>query len=191
MAGYHIQPDDVLIHRVQSVAHGAKLSKFQHELFLYDKKILLHVKNRRGRTQHSLVFPLDRIKQVHGKPHAVVGREGQLGTLDVHFQHGVEHFRFLKATDAATFEKRIYETVTGIPLPKTPLIFGSEALTDSVRQTVGAFKSLFGIHPKSADPQTRVAPVKVAGDCVSCGAPLAGFRGRRIVCEYCDTTNLL
>lgn len=196
MADYNIPPGEVLIHRVSNVAHGQKLSRFLHELVLTDKNLVLHVKNRRGRARHTRIFAVDKIKQVHGKPQAIVGSVDHVNTLDVYFHGGTEHFRFLKADDAAALENKIYELVTGIPLPNNgvtegSLIFGSEKVTDVVKQTVGAFRSAFGFPTKSTADQTRAVPVRVAGDCVSCGAPIAGYRRRRIVCEYCNTTNLL
>lgn len=196
MAGYKFQRDESFIHRSEGVGHGLRSTYFNHELILTDKNLVLIKKNIWGKRKNELVFPLTQVKDFQGRPQVFVSDRAGRKTLDVHFMDSSEHFAFAHKREAVLWEKNLHEVLTGFPsdissTPDSALHLGAEKAADALKQTVDAFKNAFGMKTESTITQATAAAGKVAGDCVSCGAPLAGYRGRRIVCDYCDTTNLL
>ncbi len=93
--------------------------------------------------------------------------------------------------EATFWSQKINEVITGTPAKMiTPDSSPAEMVTDAMKDTVGAFKDAFGLKSK-AEVAAAAAAVPVAGDCVSCGAPVSGIRGQAIICSYCDTPNQL
>jgi hypothetical protein len=56
---------------------------------------------------------------------------------------------------------------------------GAAMVAGVLKDTYGVFKAKLG---SGTD-----APVKVAGKCTACGAPLSGTRGSTTTCEYCGS----
>lgn len=193
MPGYRLQTDELLLYRAENIAHAPMLENFSHDLILTDKNLVLSVRNWRGRVSKNLIFPLSKISQFNGKPETRVQKGSEVTRLKINFPGSSQTFGFRDAHDAVEFDRRIYEILTGItldPPEENTLMFSVDKLPDTLRQTAKMFQSVLGL-TKPAAPKPKPTPVKATGDCESCGAPISGYRGRRILCEYCDVSTIL
>jgi hypothetical protein len=189
-ARYNLQPNEVVLLKDESVAHGGSGAAYKDELILTNLNLVLLQKGMFGNPKGVLNFPLNQIKVYNQQAQAAIGK-ARNGTnlLEVYLLNGEEKFSFqsggkkklnewiAKINHAVTGQESPVQQASGMALPGAALVAG--VLND----TFGVFKSKFG--SKSA------APVKVAGKCHSCGAPATGFQGQTITCEYCGAAQQL
>jgi hypothetical protein len=193
VAGYDLQPGESVVHKHDRVRHGGGFgSSYTDELILTSQNLVLVKKGVFGNSKGIQVFPLNQIKVFQGHAQALVGKQrGGIPALDVYFQNGTEQFGFEGKKEATFWSQKINEVITGTPANMTtPDSSPADAVTDVLKDTVGAFKDAFGFKSK-AEVAAAAAAVPVAGRCVSCGAPVSGVRGQAITCSYCDTANQL
>jgi LSD1 subclass zinc finger protein len=189
VAGYNLQPGEAFVHRQGRVLYDRT---YLDELILTSQSLVLLrtvKKGMFGSEQVTQVFPLSQIKIFQGRAQALLGK--QQNALDVYFQNGIEQFGFMNKNEATFWSQKINEVITGTPAKMTsPNPSGAEKVTEVMKDTVGAFRDALGFNSR-AEVAAAAAAVPVAGDCVSCGAPLSGIRGQAIICSYCDTVNYL
>jgi hypothetical protein len=174
----------------ERVMHGGLLSAFTDELMLTNLNLVLIKKGILGNTKGVLTFPVTQVKVQDKQAQAIVGRASNgSAALDVYFLNGQEQFRFQSGgkKKIQSWIANINRAVTGQEIPEPVragmALPGSELVAGVLKDTYSVFRAKLG-------PQTG-APVKVAGKCGSCGAPIAGNRGQAITCEYCGSTQQL
>lgn len=173
---------------------------YTDELILTSHNLVLVKKGALGRTKGIRVFPLQQVRVFQGRAQAIVTKSrGRLPGLEVYLQNGTETFRFItdrgsSDREARFWSEKINEVITGtssrIASADASLI---DRASETVKDTVGAFKEAFGIRTK-ADIEAAAlaaASVPIAGDCTSCGAPVSGIRGQAVICSYCDMATQL
>lgn len=191
MAGYNLQPGEAFVHKHEGVYHNGA---YLNGLILTSQNLVLLKTARKGflgSQQVTQVLPLSQIRIFRGQAQAVVDTQRSRHGLDVYFQNSTEHFSFKSKKEAIFWSQKINEVITGTPSKmSSPNPSGTEQVTEVLKDTVGVFKDAFGFRSK-AEVAAAAAAVPVAGDCVSCGAPVSGIRGQAIICSYCDTPNQL
>ena len=185
--GYALQPNEVVILKDENVKHGG--SSYTDELILTNLNLLVVKKGMFGRSKGVLTFPLDQIKVYDGQAQAVIGKAvNGTAALEVYFLNGQERFGFQSGGKKKVTEwiVRINEIVTGekASRPQAGMaIPGAELVAGVLKDTLGVFTAKLGSKSN--------APVKVAGRCAACGAPLEGFQGQTVTCQYCGSTQQL
>lgn len=189
-AKYNLQPNEVVLLKDESVMHGGFWSAYTDELMLTNLNLVLFKRGMFGNSKGVLTFPVNQIKVYNQQAQAVIGKATN-GTdlLEVYFLNGQEKFAFqsggkkklnewiAKIHQAVTGEEAPAQQSTGMALP------GAEMVAGVLKDTLGVFKSKLGTKSE--------VPVKVAGKCRGCGAPVTGVQGQTITCEYCGSAQQL
>lgn len=188
MAGYNLQPNESFVHRYEGVLHGGLLASYTDELILTSQNLVLIKKGAFGNKKGMQVFPLREIKIFQGEAQALLGKHRNGSpSLDVYFRNSAEHFGFQNKREVTRWSQKINQVIAGTSAEMTSFSSsGAAKVAGAMKDTVDAFKGAFGFKSK-AEVAAVAAAVPVAGDCVSCGAPVSGIRGQAIVCSYCDT----
>ncbi|MGW6175299.1 hypothetical protein ACWF5H_17565 [Arthrobacter sp. NPDC055138] len=189
-AKYNLQPNEVVLLKDERVMHGGFLSAYTDELMLTNLNLVLLRKGMFGNSKGVLTFPVNQIKVHNQQAQAVIGKATNgSDLLEVYFLNGQEKFAFQsggkrklnewisKINYAVTGEEVSVQQGSGMALP------GAEMVAGVLKDTLGVFKSKLGSKSE--------APVKVAGKCRGCGAPVAGFQGQAVTCEYCGSAQQL
>ena len=203
---YRLMPNESIILKEVSVAHGGVMAIYTDELMLTNLNIICTSKGMFGNTKNIFQYPLSQIKKYNGRPQVILGKLSN-GTpcLEVYFINGgVESFNFQTGN-----KKKINQWIEAIG----KLVGGgSVELSSSFDDDddddtlVGAFKEVreqfkevgsellgsLGFKPgkKKTSSASQVSE-RVSKKCVSCSAPLVGNRGQVVKCKYCDTEQIL
>jgi len=193
MAKYNLQPNEVVLLEEPSVAHGGGMAPYTSELILTNLHLVLVKKGLLGNSKGLRTFPLNQIKVYNQEAQARLGtaRNGS-ASLKVNFLNSEEEFRFLgggKST-VLTWVAKINEAVTG---QTTPAVAGGMSLPAGVDQVADILKGTLGALGLNLKRRSKTtdAPVRVAAECASCGAPVTGFQGQPTTCEYCGSAQQL
>lgn len=189
-ARYSFQPNESLLLKDEQVMHEGRWASYTDELILTNLNLVLLKKGAFGNSKGVLTFPLAQIKIYNQQAQVMIGKmRNGFRALEIYFLNGQEKFAFqsggkrklnewiVKINQAVTGEGARPQQVASMALP------GAERVADVLNDTFGVFRSKFG--SKSADP------VKVAGRCRGCGAPITGFQGHAVTCEYCGSAQQL
>ena len=204
-AKYNLLPNEYVILTETSVAHGATPSNYSSELMLTNLNIVCTDKGMFGNIKNIFQYPVAQIRRYNGKPQTIMGKHTN-GTscMEVFFVNGrSESFSFY-SSNKSTINKWIKEI--------DRLVNGGSQDEEEIEEDVdpdsfaGAVKEI-GSHFKEAgqeflgslgfktgrkkEPQTEHGPVKVSKKCISCSAPLVGYKDRVVKCKYCDTEQTL
>lgn len=189
-AKYNLQPHEMVLLKEESVMHGGLWSAYTDELMLTNLNLVLTKKGLFGNLKSVLVFPVNQFKVYNQQVQAMVGKSANgSDVLEVYFLNGQEKFAFQTGGKKKINEwiAKLNEAVTGEeapPQPSSGMAFpGAETVAGVLKDTLGVFRSKFS--------SQTTAPVKVANKCNGCGAPVAGFQGQMITCDYCDTAQQL
>ena len=187
---YNLQPNEVVLLKDESVMHGGFLSGYTDELILTNLNLVLLKKGMFGNSKGVLTFPINQIKVYNQQAQAVIGNApNRTDLLEVYFLNGQEKFSFQSGGKKKLNEwiAKINQVVTGQDSPAHQAsgmaLPGAELVAGVLKDTLGVFKSKLGFKSD--------APVKVAGKCRACGAPVTGFQGQAITCEYCGSAQQL
>ncbi len=185
-----LQPNEFVLIKDESVMHGGFWSGYTDELMLTNLNLVLLKKGSFGNSKSVLTFPVNQIKVYNERAQAVIGKYSNgADLLEVYFLNGQEKFSFQSGGKRKINEwiAKINQAVSGengpVPQASGMALPGADLVAGVLKDTFGVFKSKLGSQP--------VAPVKVAGKCRGCGAPVTGFQGRAISCEYCGTAQQL
>lgn len=185
---YDLRPDEVVLLRDEHVEHAGSGSSYSHELLLTNLNLVLLKKGFFGGSKGVFKFPLNEIKVYDQQAQAVLGKASNgSAVLDVYFRNGQEQFAFGSGGKKKINEwvSKISQVVTGESGPQAGgrVLPGAEVVAGVLKDTLVVFKTRLG---SKSD-----GPVKVAGKCAGCGAPLAGLQGKAITCEYCGSAQQL
>jgi len=185
---YSLQPNEVVILKEERVMHGGALAVYTDQLILTNLNIVLVKKGLFGNAKGVRIFPVGHVKVYNGQAQAVIGKAANgTAVLEVYFLDGQERFSFQSGGKKKLSEwvVRINEVVTGESQQLQPgmAVPGAELVAGVLKDTIGVFTSRLG--------SKSTAPVKVAGKCTACAAPLAGPQGQTVTCTYCGSTQQL
>ena len=203
---YRLMPNESVILKEVSVAHGGIMASTTDELLLTNMNIICVDKGIFGNTKGFFQYPLSQIKKYNGKPQVMMGKRSN-GTraLEVYFLNGeVEYFSFASGNKKKINQwvEAINKVVVGATVEQNPEADDNEY--DDEDTLVGAFKEVgdefkeigsellgaIGIQKKKKK-NTKNQVQRVTQKCVSCSAPLAGVKGQVVKCSYCDTEQVL
>ena len=204
-AKYNLMPNESIILKETGVAHGGVMAIYTDELMLTNLNIVCTSKGMFGGTKNIYQYPLNQIKRYNGKPQAIMGKLSN-GTqcLEVYFMNGSsESFNF-QSSNKATINKWIREInrlLVGDSLDEEEMDadYDPNTLVGAFKEVGSQFKdvvtellgSLGFKKKKKKTAQNDQGPVKVSKKCISCSAPLVGYKGKVIKCRYCDTEQTL
>lgn len=205
---YRLMPNESVIMKESSVAHGGIWAIYTDELMLTNLNIVCTSKGTFGNVKNIFQYPLSQIKKYNGRPQVIMGKLSN-GTpdLEIYFINGeVETFNFQSGN-----KKKINQWIEAI----TKIVgggsveqngFSDEDYDEDDSDTlVGAFKEVgdqfkdvgaeflgaLGFKPGKKKSQTQQDSMRVSKKCISCSAPLVGNKGQVVKCKYCDTEQTL
>jgi hypothetical protein len=175
----NLQSDEVVIIRQDRVVHGGIMANHTDELILTNLNLILISKGIFGKVKNISRFQVDQIKVFNGNAQTILGkRSNGLPQLEVYFTNGQEYFGFESKKVVKDWIKAINQLVLGqdftIDRLDNKTIPGTEFIASSIKDTINTVKDVFG-----------KKPVKVIQECHSCGAPISGFQGQVVSCQYC------
>ena len=184
-AKYSLQSNEVVVLKDEHVMHGGFLSTYTDELILTNLNLVLLKRGLFGNSKGVLTFPVSEIKVYNQRAQATIGEASNGGALlEVYFLNGEEKFGFQSGGKKKLNEwiAKINEVVTGTEAPVhqefgSMAIPGADLVAGVLKDTLGVFRAKLGSKAETA--------VRVTGKCHGCGAPIAGFRGETLTCEYC------
>ena len=215
MAGkYRLMPNESMILQESSVAHGGVMAIYTDDLMLTSLNLVCVNKGMFGNTKNVFVYPLSQIKRFNGKPQVMMGKlSNGTATLDVYLNSGeCESFNF-QTGNKRNIKKWIDAIIsvigggdgqTGNGYDDDDDDYDSDTLVDAFREVGDQFKDVgnefldaLGFKPRKKAPKAAasvagaVASEKISKKCMSCSAPLIGYRGQTVKCKYCDTEQTL
>ncbi|WP_233200509.1 hypothetical protein [Cryobacterium sp. M15] len=174
----------------ESVMHGGFLASYTDELILTNLNLVLLKKGVFGNSKGVHTFPLNQVKVYNQQAQATIGKApNHSDLLEVYFLNGQEKFSFQSGGKKKLNEwiAKINQVVTGQDAPaqqaSVMALPGAELIAGVLKDTLGVFRSKLG--SKSG------APMKGAGKCRACGAPMTGYQGQTVTCEYCSSAQQL
>ncbi|HFR3797788.1 TPA: hypothetical protein ACHVHO_001784 [Streptococcus suis] len=200
MAKFKLQPDEAMILQEIAVQHGFGLtSAYTDELYLTTRNIYCVNKGVFGNTKNIYCYPLNQLKKVSGRPQAIFGKKSN-GTpsLEIYLLNGDNESFSFQSSNKSTIKKWIKEINK---------IFGNDIDDDEFDTSgtpIGELKDVFndamselGINFKLGKNKSQKnniqheAKGKMNKKCISCSAPLMGYKGQMVHCKYCDTEQTL
>lgn len=192
MEDYQLRSDEQIVYRCSSVLHSKWMEGSSHELVLTSENLIVVNRGFFGAVKGDTVFPLRDIEIFDGQVQAVPTRKSNLSYLDIYFKDRPRQFIFQDRREAKFLAEKINQVITGTPASRNTLDTSATAkVADTVKDTVDTFKKAFGFGVAAPAAAVAHRPLTVAGDCVSCGAPISGKQGRATICSYCDTPTQL
>lgn len=196
MGSYSLQPDEVVIMKVDQVIHKKSMfSLVSGEIMLTNLYLVWNTKNLIGKAKNIQQYPLHSIKVFNGK--AQVKSEKKIGEnprLIIFFKNGQATFEFINKSEdeVKKMANSINHTVTGstenIYELRNSSIPGVGKAAEVLKGTVDVFMDAFGV---KQNKQNETIDEKVAKKCSSCSAPISGIKGQVVHCDYCDTEQQL
>lgn len=130
-------------------------------------------------------LPIHQIRVIDGRPSVRVESDGVTWDLEVYFSDAREIFKFQDEDECRIWAENLNMIVNrqfdGLITELVQRKQGVSGLSETLRGAIGAFKSTLG------SKQTPPEPMRVAGKCSACGAPITGYSGSSISCGYCDS----
>lgn len=208
-ATYNLLPNESMILKETNVAHGGIMAVYSDELILTSLNIVCISKGIFGNVKGIYQYPLNQIKLYNEKPQVFMGKiSNGLPSLEVYFTNGrTESFRFQSGS-----RRKINEWIEEINKVLGPPSEEGHYLRSNgdydPNSLVGAFKIVgeqvmdagAGIlgnlgfkSGRRASNAGNSSPgsEKISKKCVSCSAPLIGYKGGIVKCKYCDTEQTL
>jgi hypothetical protein len=202
---YRLMPNESIILKESGIAHDRAMATSSDELMLTNLNIIYTQKGMLGNTKNIIQYPLNQIKKFNGTPQVIMGKmsNGYLG-LEIYFINGsVERFNFY------SFDKKkinrwvdaIY-TAMGCDIEtrsdNSKSIIAEGSLAGTVKEVGGQFINAgsellgaIGINLPEKKSTVNQNKESVTKKCVSCSAPLIGYKGQLVKCKYCDTKQTL
>ncbi|MDK7337204.1 hypothetical protein [Pauljensenia sp. UMB0895] len=204
---YRLMPNEAVILKEVSVAHGGVRAVYTDELMLTNLNIVCTNKGMLGNTKNILQYPLSQIKKYNGRPQVIMGKlSNGMPCLEVYFINGgKESFKFQSGNKKKINQwiKAIGELVGGESVDQSTDIDtndydGEDTLVGAFKEVGEQFKDVgteilgslgFRLGKKMSAPNQGVE--RISKKCVSCSAPLVGNKGQTVKCKYCDTEQSL
>ena len=203
-ANYDLMPNEAILLKQNSVAHGGVLSAYIHELVLTNKNLIFVNKGVLGNIKGIYKYPLNQIKMFNGMPQAIMGKLGNgTASLVVYFINGqteVFYFDGFNKTIIKKWIKAIRNTV-GSDEESLHTYDDSNTVSEAIKglgNQINGLKNSF-ISTVEEKSNITIPPLpsfvgkgnQITKKCISCSAPLTGIKGQKVRCKYCDTDQVL
>lgn len=195
-AKYTLAPNESMIMKEESVAHGGVMAIYTDELMLTTQNIVCISKGMFGNAKNVFVYPLNQIKRFNGKPQVMTGKlSNGTATLDVYLMNGsVESFNF-QTGNKKTISKWIAEITKLLGGGDVTAVedddeYDPNTLVGAFKEVGNQFRDALGFKPVAKKFSTPVQE-RITKKCISCSAPLNGIKGQVVHCKYCDTDQTL
>lgn len=197
MSKLKLQSDEAIILQEIGVEHGFSItSAYTDELYLTTKNIYCVNKGIFGNTKNIFCYPLNQLKKVDGRPQAILGKKSNgTSSLDIYFMNSNESFSF-QSGNKLKIRKWIREINKILGYANN-----TEEFDDSgtpIGELKGVFNDAmselginFKLGKKKNGAKLMGRQVKINKKCISCSAPLIGYKGQQVHCKYCDTEQTL
>ena len=190
MSKYNLQPNESIVMKSDRVLRAGLMTSYTDELILTNLNVILISKGVFGNTKNIQRYPINQIKVFNEQVQAKLGKQRSgLPQLEIYFINGQELFGFENKKEVINWIKNISKLLTGksvdIDLGPHKTIPGTEFVAEALKGTLDTFKSTFGIQLKKTSKV--VGSEKITKNCISCMAPISGYKGQTISCKYCDT----
>ncbi|WP_165248415.1 hypothetical protein [Adlercreutzia sp. ZJ141] len=208
MSELSLLPNEAILKRDSNVSRGQStlFDSREGELVLTNYALIFLRKGAFGGVRDVTRFPLDQVNVVNGIPQVAYDKpSGDDRQLRIHFAHGVESFSLGQSDDdedspslkdlftsAAEKERRNAiewrDAVTRVVLslrsapassPSQPMVSQQSASAQEPRSAA--------VSASPAQRPSESSVTRVTRKCFGCMAPITGFQGERVVCQYCDT----
>ena len=202
MAELKLMPNEAVLLKDGSIAHGGVMAAYTDDLILTNINIICVSKGIFGNQKKVYYYPLNQIKRFNGKPQAIMG-EMPNGSpcLEVYFMNGIERFDFQTASKKNVekwidaISKVICGDITNIDNTKYE---NEDTFADELQEMKDEFKAMgqelkeaFGFKSKDSKKIAEKDNETFTKKCMSCSAPLVGKKGQLVKCKYCDTSQTL
>ncbi len=204
---YNLMPNESVLLQETGVAHGGLIAAaFTDELLLTNLNIVCINKGMFGNTKNVFQYPLNQITIYNDKPQVKMGKlSNGTPTLDVYFKNGgCEKFSFsLNGRRIINnWINEIYK-LFGVEESENDFNKGYDpnsfvgaimGVGDQVKDVGSEVLGALGFNPAKKKTQANIGtngPEKISKKCVSCSAPLVGYKGKIVKCKYCDTEQTL
>lgn len=178
-----LQQNETVLLKEQGILCKGISKSYSDDLYLTNLHLILVRKGAWGKFKGLEKYPLNQIKRINGQIQARCIDDD----LHIFFLNSQVVFDFGGSGKRAvnTFIEGINSAINGTPINNakaSTAIPGSEILANTLKDTFGTFKNAFGI-------KSKVESITVK--CIGCHAPLAGTKGEKVRCAYCDTEQTL
>ena len=207
-AKYNLMPNESVIMQETSVAHGGAMAMYTDELILTNLNIVCISKGMFGNTKNIFQYPINQIKRFNGRPQTLMNKlSNGLPCLEIYFMNGASETFSFQTSNKKIISKWIDAInciVTGNDIEDKSQIYEDDdydpdTLAGAFKEVGDQFKEIgaelrdaFGFKPKKKkNSDAELSPVKVSKKCISCSAPLVGYKGKSVKCKYCDTEQIL
>lgn len=206
MGNFNLAPNEFVILKEARVAHGSVGTYCTDELILTNLNIICINKGVFGNTKRVFTYPLNQIKRYNGKPQVIMGKLfNGLADLEIYMMNGLEQFCFQVQNKETinTWIREINRIIVGDSGEESPQSddgYDSNTLVGAFKEVGSQFKEVgdqfkealgFKTTPKPKPPITTPTKVMINKKCISCSAPLIGYKGQVVHCKYCDTEQTL
>lgn len=185
MPTIQLQPDEAMILQEVAVAHNG--NAYTDELYLTTKNIYCVNKGVFGKTKDIFCYPLNQLKKVDEYSPVMQGKKSNgIPVLEIYLVNGSESFSF-RSNNESTIKKWIKEisNMLGYDIGD---IDDHETLMGKLK---GAFNDAMSEMGVNFQIGKKEAQTIINKKCISCSAPLIGYKGQLIHCIYCDTNQTL
>lgn len=152
-------------------------------VFTYSK---LHV--FRASEDLSYSYPLSSVDSVEVTQLPKNSRDDSWYKCKVYLKKGVVVFSDPNYDDFAPFVNTLNAEITGSDVP---LVGPKQTLVSDVANALSSVTTQFSaaFNKKKTAAQAKVGAEKISVPCPGCGAPLCGWHGKSVTCEYCGGTH--
>lgn len=197
-ANINLMPNEVVVLKEVSVAHGGIMASYKDELILTNLNLIYIDKGIFGNTKNIVKYPLKQIKIYNGKAQVLQGAlSNGIPALEVYFINGMETFYF-QTQNKKNINKwmgAIQNTINGNTSEYSqPEEAGAldvfKEVGDQFKEVGQQFLDTFNLKMPNKK-EKLLKEEKTSKKCSSCSAPLVGSKGAIVKCQYCDTDQIL
>ena len=179
MNGINWEANEGIILKSTEVLHGGFMASYSDELILTNLNIIHVTKGMFGKTKNIEKFSIRDIKVFEDKAQCFLGKQANGSpSLEIYFFNKQESFGFRKKTEVMKWVKSINELLcenADVSAMGQFALPGTEFLAETIKDTISSFKGIWE------------SKEKISTNCISCGAPISGYKGKQVQCSYCNT----
>ena len=198
MANYSFGPDEYVVLNAQQVHIDAKKSMGiprDSELMLTNRNIVFPIKGITGKVKDYMVYPLNSIRMVEGKPQCRLDSSTFMEEkLEICTNTGIVRFVFgglENKKEIRAWINAIYQILLGCDAPDEALGKGRfDSMVDE-ENIADTFGRIFGSFESAVQKKLNDAAADISMRCPSCNASLKGRPGNTVECPYCGSYSTL
>ncbi len=195
MADLNLQPYESIMVQIKGVSSSGSSLSYKDELVLTNLHLFHISKGFFGKVKGINKYQVDGISVVDDRAQVFLANPANDGSLQlqIFFDYGLVSFRLQSDTRRHVWQliNSVNQLRTGKPLQADtsgyPMALqGVGYLAEVVKDTIGAFRHSLGMDTKK-EPERE----STVASCRNCSAPLSGYKGQLVRCQYCNSEQLL